>query len=645
MATPLFPHAAHISAQAGPIQVQEMENFFDNQGPKLHQAYTEETHWVVDQGRFMPGREPPIQKLKNMLIIYQTPITGSDSSITNTEGHTLLDYSWDDVLTQLDIAKAYCPKSGWRTSRKADRFLAKTASYSEKWIDLIPDEYGLSIVRGGLGLVFSTAAQKVENRERIIQAFENIPDMIRTMETACKLFGSNEEEDIKGVAKSFYDELCSSIPDLIQILDGKSSRFKRTLNRLAAGAIETSKIDEILKRIGNTTNKLESSIRRIKMRLDAKEQSEIAAIRLESKATHVGVGLLYSDIQQIPTRSEMVDFTRAFHQSMVRSIREEVQSSVQDLLKHQTQGDFAAEAKTFVVKMVAENESLKQLNAQLTAQNKHIEYQRSRQPSPIGGPSLSVFDLLRILDVDHRHATDDLSFVLKQAARMSSEEKGRARWLMRTPNFHHWMKVPQHSLLLVDGAMMPERVSPMSVLTATLVASLLQTPASIAIYFFCGKNLDVDAEDELGGPSGMLRSLITQLMLQINPSPNLSGINSHEFLHDCYRRHFPALCEVLRLLVEQIPPQTTLYCFLDGVSWYEREHWVGELLFFVGLFKDLMSRLTGPYLKLLMTSSNRSSETRGVVSAEWEYVSLAAASIDPMPLVSPSIIAAMSPFP
>ncbi|KAI1126964.1 hypothetical protein F5Y10DRAFT_266676 [Nemania abortiva] len=630
-------HAAYVSAEGRPIPVQEMEVFFHTQGPKLHQAYIEETHWLADQRRFMSGKEPPIQKLKNILMLYQIPANDSTPSITGNPD--LLNYSWDDVLIQLNNARTSCPTSGWKTSRKADRFLAKAASYSEGWIDLIPDQYGLSIIRGGLGLVFSMAAQKIENRERIIQAFEDLPDMIRTMETAYKLFGSDDEEDIKGLAKAFYDELCSDIPDLIQILDGKSSREEYPIKK--AGTIETSKIDDILKTIGKTTNKLESSIKRIKMRLDAKEQSEIAAMRSESKATQVGIGLIYSEMQQIPTRSEMVDFTRAFHRSIVESIREEVQSSVQDILKHQTREDFAAEAKTFVVKMIEENESLKQLNAQLSAQNRQIEYQRSRQPSPVGGASISVLGLMRILDVDHHHATKDLRFVLKQASRMSSENKGRARWLMRTPNFHNWMKAPQHSLLLVDGAMTLERVSPMSVLTATLAISMLQNPATNVIYFFCGKNMKVDAEDELSGPQGMLRSLITQLMLHINPSPNLSGINSHEFLYDCRRRHLPALCEVLRILIEQITPQTTLYCLLDGVSWYEQGRWVEELLFLVGLFRDVMKHTNGPYLKLLMTSADRSRATRSAVNTEWEYVSLAAASIDSMPLVSPSIMAAM----
>lgn len=468
---------------------------------------------------------------------------------------------------------------------------------------------------------------------------------------------------MKGLAKAFYDELCSDIPDLIQILDSEGSsecffiqrmpiynnesqEFKRTLNRLAAGAPETNKIDEILERIRKRSVKLESSIKRIKMRLDAKERSEIAAIRSETKKTQRGLGLIYSDIQQLPTRLDFDTFAQSFRQSIVQQIsndfRRELQSSLDEFLRNQTNGDFAAEAKTIVFKMVEENASLRNQNAQLAAYNKEIDWQRSRQPSPITGLSISALDLMQILGVDHRQPTEDLRFVLKQASRMNSSDQGRARWLLRTPNFQDWMTVPRHALLLVDGAMSLEKVSPMSVLTATLGVNLLHIPATMAIYFFCGKNLDVSADDELGGPHGMLRSLITQLILQISPMPNLGGLNSHEFLHDCHRHDFSALCEVLKLLIVQLPPSiTTFYCLLDGVSWYEQGAWVDEMRFFIGLFRHLMERENGPSLKLLMTSSNRSIEITGLLYTEREYVSLAAARIDSLPLVSPSVMAAM----
>jgi len=71
-----------------------------------------------------------------------------------------------------------------------------------------------------------TARHKEQNREKIVQAFEEIPEMIRTIDAANKLFGRDEDEDISGIAKAFYDELCKDIPDLIQILNGtRKSKF------------------------------------------------------------------------------------------------------------------------------------------------------------------------------------------------------------------------------------------------------------------------------------------------------------------------------------------------------------------------------------------------------------------------------------
>lgn len=43
------------------VQVEEVEDFFETDGLKLHRAYREETHWAVDQRRFVSGGEPPIQ--------------------------------------------------------------------------------------------------------------------------------------------------------------------------------------------------------------------------------------------------------------------------------------------------------------------------------------------------------------------------------------------------------------------------------------------------------------------------------------------------------------------------------------------------------------------------------------------------------
>ncbi|KAI1324565.1 hypothetical protein F5Y16DRAFT_411940 [Xylariaceae sp. FL0255] len=540
-------------ASGGVVQVGEVESFFESDGTRIHRAYGEETHWVAGQEVFKVGREPPKQKLTNLLLLYRR--SAGDIASTSSINLDLCQCSWDDVLTQLEAAKATSSVSN-RKAHKAYRFLAKAASYSEKWIELIPDDYGLSVVRGGLALVFAMATAEVENREKIIRAFEDLPDMIRTMETA------------------------------------------KVMNKLAAGTPETDKIDKILERVKRRSEKLES--------------------------TNLEMGVTF--LSQLPTRHDIRDFEHSF----LNQVRQVVQSGVQEIIK-QTKGDFTAEAKTFVFKMVQENESLKHQNALLYAKNRQIEYERSRQSSPLAGPLLSALDLMQIINVDPTLPNEDLGFSIKQSFRMTPEEQGRARWLMKTQLFQAWTNAARHSI---------------SVLISVLATSLIQVPGTVVIHFFCGKHLD--QEDGISGPQGLLRSLITQLLLQfLPPQPNLSGINSHEFLRDCYQLKFPALCEVFWLLFEQLPASSTVYCLIDGVAYYEQWQWIDQLRFLVGFFRHIMSTkqlsMEGPYLKVLLASSVKSTEMRDLFDMEREYVSLAAGRIDYFPLVPPEIIAAISP--
>jgi hypothetical protein len=54
-----------------------------------------------------------------------------------------------------------------------------------------------------------------------VGAFEDLPDIIRTIEVACKVLGHDKEEKLSELSKSFYDQLFKDIPELISILHGK----------------------------------------------------------------------------------------------------------------------------------------------------------------------------------------------------------------------------------------------------------------------------------------------------------------------------------------------------------------------------------------------------------------------------------------
>lgn len=346
------------------------------------------------------------------------------------------------------------------------------------------------------------------------------------------------------------------------------------------------------------------------------------------------MGIIYGQLSQVPTRKDMEKFAGFIHGTIVDAVRKEVQSGVEEIVKDRYPGDLAAEVKTLVLTMAQEIHTLKEERNQLGS-HLQLEYQRSRQPTPSPPPQLSQFGLLRILDIDPTSSTGDLDFVLRQESRLNMHDKARARWLMKRPLFQNWLRAPQSTLLLADGAMRLDKISSMSVLTGTLAISLLELPATIVLHFFCGRHLDTDAEDGLSGPHGMLRSLMAQLLLALRPPlPDLSGVDSQEFLRDCHQRTLPALCEIFRMMVEQIPAENAVFCLVDGVSWYEQTQWTGELLFIVGMFKALVKTPHRPVLKVLLTSANRSMRVWEVVNPNAEYISLAPGNVDYMPLSS-----------
>lgn len=374
-------------------------------------------------------------------------------------------------------------------------------------------------------------------------------------------------------------------------------------------------------------------------------------IRAKQDAVYQGVGLVYGKVAQLPTTQDMQQLAARLETGIVARFRREVSLGLEDLRhqqieilrQQQSPSDWAADAKTFMFSMFQEFNKLRhQLHVP------QIEFQQPRQPSPTFPalqPTLSRFDLLRILNVPPGIATEDLRFVLRQASRMDAITQGRARWLMKTELFRHWLGVPESSLLLADGMTSLERISPMSILVGTILLSFLDVGfnPTITIHFFCGRHLDTDDEDGLSGPNGMIRSLITQLLLWFNePLPNLSKISSHpDLLRDCYDCTLPALCEVFRQLVEQLPNGVTLFCLIDGISWYEQDQWLGDLRYIVGLFQNMALQPAIAAIKVLMTSPNRSRETREMMDLNSQYVSLSAGNVDLTPLVTGSVVAAM----
>lgn len=126
--------------------------------------------------------------------------------------------SWDDLFGQMARAQG---DHEARSSRKGGsnwfKYLWRKAGSKsdaiEPWLHLIPDEYGLSLVRGAIGIVFHMAEKAHEKEKSILEGFEIITDTIRNAMNKGVSF--QREPEMHACCQALYDTLVEGIADLI----------------------------------------------------------------------------------------------------------------------------------------------------------------------------------------------------------------------------------------------------------------------------------------------------------------------------------------------------------------------------------------------------------------------------------------------
>lgn len=143
---------------------------------------------------------------------------------------------------------------------------------------------------------------------------------------------------------------------------------------------------------------------------------------------------------------------------------------------------------------------------------------------------------------------------------------------MQSPKLHTWITSTEPSILLVNGNYNgPARQSPLSFVCAKLMDSIqpnlqetgARKPLILAHAFFCGQHMS--PEDPDSGLSGLMRSLLAQLILaypDFNPTivQRMRDINSNDINKPC---------EIFYTLISQVPPETMIFCMVDGITLYE----------------------------------------------------------------------------
>lgn len=99
---------------------------------------------------------------------------------------------------------------------------------------------------------------------------------------------------------------------------------------------------------------------------------------------------------------------------------------------------------------------------------------------------------------------------------------------------------------------------------------------------------------------------------------SLDFVNGRSFRQALERLDRRALWRAFAFLLDQLPMDTPVYCFVDGISWYEEPGYREELRYVIMELQRLVFENDGlrPVLKVLVTSERESRYLEDVVPRE-----------------------------
>lgn len=184
---------------------------------------------------------------------------------------------------------------------------------------------------------------------------------------------------------------------------------------------------------------------------------------------------------------------------------------------------------------------------------------------------------------------------------------------MKSAALARWIRSERSSVLVINShSSGVKRKSGLSFLSARLVYSLdkirfddeseLRTvarPEIVPIHFFCGQHLYNDNSETWESPTGVINSLLAQLVHQctdIDPSRSTGSR-----IIDIDNSDVGDVFEHFRLSIKQLPPNFVVFCIVDAMSFYTNNDEVSK-----------PARHLLKYLLKLARTSKKDSKNRAV---------------------------------
>ncbi|KAF4966054.1 hypothetical protein FSARC_6254 [Fusarium sarcochroum] len=568
------------------------------------------------------------------------------SELQNNPSSGSNDCSWSEVMASMEAASQEYKVKGENHKMRALQRNHAVAATLASLTDMIPESDGLSVLRGGLNSIFKLLRKRIENGERILAAFEDIP---MTFSEACHALSAHpNDEPLRTYVFELYLTVKEQVTKLTEVLlrKHKASLPKRLLKQHPEN--ESAVIDTSLELITRAS-------RRVSIRVSSLATGTMLDILKETRNISQEVSrnqLVFTKLQEgldSIQNSQLENIEARYeHQELLvhafaKSITQSLQNSLASSTSHFRQGFGGTQA------------SLQELmwHAQPIAPQLVPDvcgFSVSRSPSPcrnyeitcpptIPMPTtviMSYDELYMILRLtDPYFQAKDLDLILRASNSMGKEGLARAAWLLSTQRFQRWAQIPNSSsdILLVDGHLGEHcrgKISPLSVLSATF-ASMNKLPHFIILTHFCG--LHTNLNDPMNGCRGMMLSLVAQLITNRPNDPGNTRVGLEDALLQAITlQDLGALCQLFQVLLDQMSPDVTVYCVLDDIAQFETNlrGWWEELNYVVQMMQAITSqRRRGPVLKVLLTTAQRSIKVCRQINRK-DFISLSAGNQSPM---------------
>ncbi|PWY83637.1 hypothetical protein BO70DRAFT_361719 [Aspergillus heteromorphus CBS 117.55] len=484
------------------------------------------------------------------------------------------------------------------------------------WLALIPNEYGLAVVKTGLAVVIKLAEKSAERRKKILDTFVAIRNALARADPEKRSFRAHK--DVRACADSLTRTITQCIEELIKLTSKQKTSWREKLADVPKRKQRAppSDPDGILEKLAKSTEEFEDVVTRVR-------DSTIEATGYMAMSITTALPVMHDDIRGTDDRLQNLDRKQDSRDEDYRMGYQNICTLLNETLANtrriaRRDENLQVIARTTMVRLLRESKRLE-------AENKMLR-QQQRLMANFGAivDESQLFEILTLASRSNDHELSDLAHMLRQPnadlqlaltykGKLSQESQRKVQAAVVTDNrVLQWLQCPESDLIMADAnAINPgiSKISAISVFSATFITSMINArPADVVAHYFCGHHFR--SKDPWHGPNGLVRFIAMQLLMRLMEMkrPNLSFIRSSNHVRNLEEHDLWTLCHLLHSIVAQFPYHVTVCLVIDSISCFDTSRTAHDLHIVMDhLHRIVTEESLRPTVKVFLTSPMHSS--------------------------------------